>query len=96
MVDRYHCPKYLIKESNLPDIDVFYQLHPHEYSNWNRLDVRPSTQNYTVGLPTEFSTWNILDRVLPMHLYNGTGVIQHQAPVGWWPKNCGNCRSGQR
>ncbi len=86
MVSRSDNPKYpIIKECNLPDVDIFVQPHPQEYTNWNRLDMRPSQQDYIQGIPWNFSTWNSLDTVLPMHNYNVSGVIQYQEPLSRWP-----------
>lgn len=88
MVDRFSCPKYVIKESNLPEIDVFVQTHTEQFTGWNQLVMTPSVRQFNENTPIP-KHWDVLDRNLPMHIYNSTGVIQHQTPLEMWP-SCGN------
>lgn len=86
-MDRFHCPKYTIKESNLPDVDVFVQTHTQQFTGWDQLVMDPPVRHFYKETPIP-GNWDVLDRKLPMHTYNVTGVIQYQAPLETWPK-CG-------
>ncbi len=93
MVDRFHCPKYTIKESNLPEVDVFVQTHSHQFTCWDQLVMTPQVRIFNENTPAFKSKyWNVLDRNLPMHVYNSTGVIHYQTPLEMWP-TCGSTSS---
>lgn len=88
MVDRFSCPKYTIKESNLPEIDVLIKTQPEQFTGWNQLVMTPP--NHHLNQHNPLKHWNLLDRKLPVNVHNSIGVIHYQTPLELWPSNCGS------